>query len=284
MSNNNSLTRSHDHNLEKAAAYAELARLCGDTESLHFATALRTSIDDSITVMDRVRNNSSQLKALKQAFKDEDAKLKATVTGIYAIVEGTDRELFAKLPPREAWSDIAGAQQAERLHTALLAAGKDGKHYAAQLATVMKMREHAEKTWITAGKTPAVYRAGDHATAKLRSLISQVDVYLRGVIEPGTPMFDLLKKARKAGSRPKPAKKEKKATEKKSGDNAPPAAPEHRTEGSTTQPPLPQHGGGGEAGTTATPPPAPAHPGSSSEVALVSANGAAPSTLNGALA
>lgn len=272
MSSNKNLKNAHNTNLDKAAAYLELLRLAGTADCTRLTAQLRDAMDESIGIVDSATRNRTDAKVLKKAFVEADKKLKSTVAGTYAIIEGSDEKLFDKLPAQENWSKLAGVQQAEHLIKALETAGKDGKPYIANIEVVARRRELAEKAWVAAGSKATAMHTGETAVAKLKSVIAQADVILRPLCPPGSPLAQLLKEARGGGKKKHAAKPaaDKTATDKTATDKNQPQSPEQHAGGST---------GSDESATPAPLPPLKRD--GSGEVAVVSANGSAPAMLNG---
>lgn len=270
MNTNSRLKKSHNATQDKAAAYLELLRLAGTSDCIRLMAPLRDTMDESTEAVDSATRNRTDAKALKQAFKDADEKLKSVVAGTYAIIEGRDEELFAKLPEQANWSKLAGVQQAEHLIRALESAGKAGKRFIADIQVVERRRAAAEKAWVSAGSKATAMHTGETAVAKLKSLIAQADVILRPLAPPGSPLFELLKEARAGGKKRSTSSGKPADGEKKASDKTQPKAPEQQAGGSST----------GESATPG-PAPAPAQTGPTSEIVMVSASGAAPTVVNG---
>ena len=193
----NTVKKSHDTLMDKAERYLGLLKSMKTPEATELADKIEPEVDACIAAVQETLDFRARIKTLKAKAKSTVADLKMVVGGTYALIESTDPKLYAKLPPRENWSDAAGGVQAQRFINALQETGSSSaKTYAKQIQTVSEAADTANEALVEAGSGES--SVGDAATAmaELRMLIGQADLYLRKLAPKGSVLAGELTKAR----------------------------------------------------------------------------------------
>ncbi|MBS2032320.1 MAG: hypothetical protein JST54_30750 [Deltaproteobacteria bacterium] len=240
----NTVKQAHDTLIGKAERYLVVLRGMNTPEATELGAKIQPEVDTCIASVQETLDYRVRIKRLKANAKSTTADLKMVVGGTYALIESTDPKLYAKLPPRENWSDAAGPVQAQHIINALHDTGSSSaKTYAKQIETVLAAADKASQALAAAGS--GTTSVGDAATAmaQLRMLIGQADLYLRKLAPKGSVLAGQLKTARGA----KGGKKKKPTAATGTGSTA--------STGSTTSS---KSGSAPTASSTSTPAPSPA--------------------------
>jgi len=199
METTSTVKQSHDTLIEKAERYLGVLNGLNTPEATELRDKIRPEVDACIASVQTTLDYKARIKKVRANAKAATADLKMVVGGTYALIQSTDGKLFAKLPPRENWSDMAGPEQAQHLINALQDSNStSAKTYAKQVETVLEADEKAQQTLVEAGNSKTSTADAATAMAQLRMLIGQADLYLRKLAPPGSALAGQLTKARGA--------------------------------------------------------------------------------------